>query len=63
MWWRTVDIGTHQACCPLLQALFITARPADYHRHREDDQYGGFHCDLGTAGPQSLAIPIFRCSK
>jgi hypothetical protein len=23
---RTVDIGAHQACCPLLQALFMTAR-------------------------------------
>ena len=24
----------------------------DYeHRHGEDDQYGGFHCDLATAGP------------
>jgi hypothetical protein len=25
MWLRTVDIGAHQACCPLLQALFMTA--------------------------------------
>ena len=26
MWFRTVDIGAHQACCPLLQALFMTAK-------------------------------------
>ena len=26
MWSRTVDIGAHQACCPLLQALFMAAR-------------------------------------
>ena len=26
MWLRTVDIGAHQACCPLLQALFMTAK-------------------------------------
>ena len=25
MWLRTVDIGAHQVCCPLLQALFMTA--------------------------------------
>jgi hypothetical protein len=23
----------------------------DQHRHAEDDQYGGLHCDLATAGP------------
>jgi hypothetical protein len=23
---RTVDIGAHQACCPLLQELFMTAK-------------------------------------
>jgi len=23
---RTVDLGAHQACCPPLQALFMTAR-------------------------------------
>jgi hypothetical protein len=26
MWSRTVDIGAHQACWPLLQALFRVAR-------------------------------------
>ncbi len=26
MWLRTVDIGAHQACCPLLQELFMTAK-------------------------------------
>ena len=27
---------------------------ADYeHRHGEDNQYGGFHCDLATAGPNT----------
>jgi hypothetical protein len=26
MWLRTVDIGAHQVCCPLLQALFMTAK-------------------------------------
>ena len=26
MWFRTADIGAHQACCPLLQELFMTAR-------------------------------------
>jgi hypothetical protein len=26
----------------------------DYeHRHGEDDQYGGFHCGLATAGPNT----------
>ena len=23
---RTVDLGAHQACCSLLQAVFMTAR-------------------------------------
>jgi len=32
----------------------------DYeHRHGEDDQYGGFHCDLANCGPQHLPTPIF----
>jgi hypothetical protein len=26
VWLRTVDIGAHQACCPLLQAVFMTAK-------------------------------------
>jgi hypothetical protein len=26
MWCRAVTIGAHQACSPLLQALFMTAR-------------------------------------
>jgi hypothetical protein len=25
MWCRTVEIGAHQTCCSLLQALFMTA--------------------------------------
>jgi hypothetical protein len=37
---------------------------ADYeHHYREDDQYGGFHCDLATAGPKAYQPPIFGGSK
>jgi hypothetical protein len=33
---------------------------ADYeYRHSENDQYGGFHCDLATAGPKAYRPPIF----
>ena len=32
----------------------------DYeHRHGEDDQYGGFHCDLATAGPNTYQPRFF----
>ena len=33
--------------------------PDHEHRQGEDDQNGGFHCDLATAGPN----PNFRGSK
>lgn len=37
---------------------------ADYeHHYREDDQQGGFHCDLATAGPKAYQPPIFGGSK
>jgi hypothetical protein len=33
---------------------------ADYeYRHSKDNQYGGFHCDLATAGPKAYRPPIF----
>jgi hypothetical protein len=37
---------------------------ADYeYRHSEDDQYGGFHCDLAIAGPKAYRTPDFRSLK
>jgi hypothetical protein len=34
-----------------LAGIIQNRQNADYeHRHGEDDQYGGFHCDLATAG-------------
>lgn len=33
----------------------------DYeHRQGEDDQYGGFHCDLATAGPNTYQPEFSR---
>jgi hypothetical protein len=51
MWLCTLDIEAHQACCPALAGIIQNRQNADYeHRHGEDDQYGGFHCNLATAG-------------
>jgi hypothetical protein len=34
---------------------------ADYdYRQGEEDQYGGFHCDLATAGPNTFQRQFLR---
>ena len=60
---RTVDFGAHQACCPLLQALFMRQSDHDQDRHGEDDQNGGFYRDLATAGPKPAGRRIFVVQK
>ena len=55
MWLRTVDIGAHQACCPLLQPLFMTAiAPPTMSRVTvRTINKGVFIGDLATAGPNT----------
>jgi hypothetical protein len=37
-----------------LAGVIHDRQSAEYEqRHSEDDQYGGFHCDLATAGPNT----------
>ena len=58
MWSRMVDIGAHQACCPLLQALFMTAKAPTMSTvtvrmiNRE-----------GFIATSPMRAPIFRGSK
>lgn len=45
---------------PALAGVVHDSQSADYeHRHSEDDQYGGFHCDLATAGPNTYRLLFF----
>ena len=54
MWSRMVDIGAHQACCPLLQALFMTAKaPTMSTVMVRIINMEVFICDLATAGPKA----------
>jgi hypothetical protein len=49
-----VAYGGHRSApgvLPALAGVVHDRQNPDQHRHGEDDQYGGFHCDLATAGP------------
>jgi hypothetical protein len=61
MWLRTVDIGAHQACCPFLQALFMTAiAPPTMSRVTvRTINKGVFIGDLATAGPNTYRPRFF----
>ena len=42
---------------PALAGIVHDRQSAAYeHRHGKDDQYGGFHCDLVTAGPNTYQL-------
>jgi hypothetical protein len=64
MWSRTVDIGAHQACCPILQALFMIAKaPTMSTVMVRIINTGVFICDLGTAGPKAYRVSDFSWFK
>jgi hypothetical protein len=45
---------------PALAGVVHDRSGPDYdHRHGEDDQYGGFHCDLATTGPNTCRSRFF----
>lgn len=61
---RTVDIGEHQACCPLLQALFMTASaPTISTATVRMINTEVFIADLASAGPKPSRSLNFLRSK
>jgi len=49
---------------PALAGVVHDGQAADYqHHHREDDQHGGFHCGLATAGPKPSPVAEFSPFK
>jgi hypothetical protein len=61
---KVVPCGGHRSAPGVLPAFAgvvhdrQSAADCEY-RHSEDNQYGGFHCDLATAGPKAYRPPIF----
>ena len=61
---RPLKLRSAPGVLPALADVVHDRQGADYeHRHGKDDQYGGFHCDLATAGPKAYRSLNFRRSK